>query len=226
MKLNDLLSLIAQDLSDPDSVTWTRRQLTWWLEEAVRNFIKYQPGAFAKNEVIKLEPGQEYYSVCPCAQLEYDNVLGQSTPDGRIIKPLRPRTDDLSMRWFPDQCVKRSKPFLLNEFAITKDGNGFRVFPEIPPDTEVYIAVRCDVVPDLTDLETDIADETIPGLVQWVLYRAKSMDSENNPAIYYAARDHKENFFMLVMGVSLGRSNKNSSPNTAKTKGGASQSGK
>jgi hypothetical protein len=223
MKLSDLITQIAMDLSDPRSVTWPQKQIRFWLDEAIRLVVKYRPDLFLKEYTLTLESGPDYHKVCPCMSLTPDGVLGQSTAEGIIFQPLRARLDTGSMRWFPAfNCQdKWQKPFRLNEFAISSDGTGIRVFPEIPPDETVYVKVRCAVVPDLQDDESEIDDEAVVILVQWVLYRAKNMDTENNPLIYQAAYDNKQNFFALL-GIPL-TAKRSSTSNKGTTNGSTSQ---
>jgi hypothetical protein len=136
------------------------------------------------------------------------------------MRALRPRSDALDLRWFPDPVPPRARPFLLDEFAVPADGRSIRVFPEIPPGETVWLALRPDVVPDFGDDGAEVPDGAVPALTQWALHRAKGMDAENNPAIMYAARDHKETFFLLL-GMSIGRAR-----HAARRDGGSGGEGK
>jgi hypothetical protein len=207
------LDAVAADLSDPRGETWPRRQLKFWLTEAVGLIVRYVPTFFSETVVVALTGGETgYRPVCPCLALTPEGVLGQSTALGDVVRPLRPRADDASVRWFPaGKCpAVWTRPFSLSEYSISPDGDGIRVWPEPPPGEVVYLALRCPVMPDVEDDDAEVDDDALATAAQWILYRAKNMDAENNPAIFQAAYDNKENFFLLL-GQPLARGRSSSS---------------
>jgi hypothetical protein len=219
MQLSQLIDQISQDLNDPHGVTWPRDSIKAWLDEAFTLVARYQPAIFNQLQVLTLEPQAEAYDVCPCLRLTYDSVLGQSTESGRVIAPLRPRSDDITLRWQGASCApERSSPLRLREFSITADGKQLKVFPKVTE--KVYVAVRCQVIPSSDDDE--VPAEGVAAAVQWVLYRAKAMDEENNPLIVQTAYDHKENFFLFVGQTLRGRSKTTNANNSNTSKNPAS----
>jgi hypothetical protein len=218
MIVQAVIDQLAADLNDPASVVWTREQLRRWLSEAAVFLAQNKPGLFNQTQVLELKSCVEYQEICPCFTLKPDSVLGQSTIDGHIIAPLTFRSDDLILRWNGASCSSRTKPFRLREFSISADGQSLRVFPAIPPRETVYLAVRCEVLPDFEDDAAEVPSEFAVIAVQWVLYRAKSMDQENNPVILQSAVDHKESFFILSGLVSYLPRARSRSKSNASTK--------
>jgi hypothetical protein len=96
--------------------------------------------------------------------------------------------------------MRAEKPYKIREFSLTQDAKGIRVFPRVPPGETAYLAVRCAVRP------TDFSDEAIvppelePAVIQWVLFRAKMVDAENNVAVMQLALQHQAEFW-TVLGV-------------------------
>jgi hypothetical protein len=203
MLASALVDRLGLELNDPLHRVWSEELLLFFLDEAFREIIRISPGRFAKTVVARLDPCSEWHS-CPCDGMEISSVLGQSTAEGRITGRLTWRSEDPGMAWTGRECVRFEEPYRAREYAIGADGKSVRVWPPVPPKAEAYLAIRCDVAPDLSDPDADVPAQSAAAAVQWVLYRAKSMDTEANPFILNAAFDHKETFY-LDLGVERGR---------------------
>jgi hypothetical protein len=186
------------------------------LSEAINTISQYKPGWFSEERVLELEPGVLHQSICPCSVLTVDSVSGQSTKGGRLLYELYPRSADAALQWRGPSCPPSDKPFRLREYSVSADGLGLRVYPPVPrglPEP-VYLLVRCVVMPDFEDDEAEIKDDALAVASQWVLYRAKSMDTDSNQMMFYASQDHKESFFVML-GQSL---NKRKGPSSVKSR--------
>jgi hypothetical protein len=47
-------------------------------------------------------------------------------------------------------------------------------------------------------VDAEVSSEVAAAVIQWVLYRAQSVDGEHNPAIVTMANNHLELFFTLL----------------------------
>ena len=202
MRVGDLIDRIGRDLNDPDHRTWPEASIRDWLSEAAMMVVRHKPGQFPRTVVLELEPCLEYHPVCPCEGFTIGSVLGQSTREGALIAPLTFRSEEPGMTWTGGgpRCPTGG-PHALREFSITPDGSSIRVWPPVPPGEEVFVSLRCDVPPDMDADGAEVPASAAVAMVQWVLYRAKGVDAENNPIMMYSAYDHKDSFHQL-MGVS------------------------
>lgn len=201
MKFDSLLDQIAVDLNDaaPGHVftTWSREQLRAYLEEAIQIAFTERPDLFMETRVIKVKPCTVVQDTCDCTQVR--RVIGQSTAGGSIIKYLRFKqsgTDKLV--WNGRTCRVHPKKFELQEYYIDGVTDKVWVYPEVPAGIDVYILVECAVIPDVFGPSYNIHTELRAAVVQWVLYRAKMVDGENNTAIVSVANYHKTTFWELL----------------------------
>lgn len=194
MNVTDVLDNLAQDLNDfapgYSYVTWTKEQLRGYLYEALALIASERPELFAENKVVKLEPCVTWHTACDCTKIT--KVLGQSTVEGRIIKDLKRRDDSGKNLWTGRECPANPNNFSLSEYSIDTETNSFRVYPQPIPGQDTYVMVQCAVVPDAYSDGADIPNSVLAAANQWALYRAKSVDGENNQLVLQSARDHKE----------------------------------
>jgi hypothetical protein len=205
--VSSFLANIAADLNDNapghEFTVWSREQLLSFFHEACQLLITSNPDAFAQSIVIELVGCQDYYDVCDCVGLTNDSILGQSDSSGHVFQILKSRPDGAISRWTGRTCSPEN-PFRLREFSVAGNGRSIRVYPSVPPNKTVYVAARCAVLPK--DDDAEVPENIAPMLIQWVLFRAKMMDAENNPAILNAAIVHRD-VFLAFLGVKTPRSN-------------------
>jgi hypothetical protein len=195
--VGEILDRLGADLNDARHVTWPRGQLRDFIAEAVRVLFGYRPQAFVREADIPVRACRAYNPVDPCTTLPHDGVLGESDGLGHVLRPLRPCSDDAAMRWPGGPCPP-GRPYRMRDYSISGDGTGLRVYPEPPPGTTAWVAVRCPVRPSSFPDDLDLDDELLPAVVQWCLFQAKMMDSENNAAVLAAAQGHEEEFWKLA----------------------------
>jgi hypothetical protein len=198
------LERLSRELNDAapghEFTTWSKELLRGFLSDAIQLIVRVQPAYFVEDVVLTLTACAEYHPICPCSELKPEDVIGQSTADGHVVKTLRYRSDDIRLRWFGKPCKSKAKPFRLKEYSISKDGKGLKVYPPVPPGQNVYLMLRCLITPNDFSDGAEFDDELVPAIVQWCLSQAKFLDAENNAAILAVAKEH-ENTFWTLLGV-------------------------
>jgi hypothetical protein len=222
----DLLTRVSEDLNDfaenYEYTTWPKEQLRAYMLEAFQLVLKSRPEIFNEDRVLALRSGSEHHDIrgrCGCDSLSLDGVLGQSDKYGNILRRVRPRSDGALDAFPGGYCPTR--PYRILEYAVSADGKSVRVYPSVPPRETVYLAVRCAVIPRRD--RDGVPEEIAPAVVQWMLYRAKMVDGENNPAVLSAAVYHWQTCAALL-GVKIPRSGRSSgggSASSSASSGGA-----
>lgn len=200
MKFGSLLDQLAVDLNDAapghEFTTWSKQQIRAYLEEAIQTAFIERPDLFTDTRVIKLKPCTVVQDTCDCTHVR--RVIGQSTKDGRVFKTLRPKKNDDKLRWTGRTCPVSPKDFELQEYSIDNVTDKLWVYPQVPAGLDVYIAVECAILPETFGDDYDIPGELQAAVVQWVLFRAKMVDGENNTTIIQVANAHKQTFWELL----------------------------
>jgi hypothetical protein len=197
--VGEALLRLAADLGDAapghEFASWPREQLRGYLAEACQIVSEAKPGTFSRDLVLSFTGTRPSYDLCPCSTLSADEVLGQSDELGNVLWSLKPRPYGAKGRWPGPECPPPAK-FRLREFSVSPDGRSIQFYPNIPPGLTVHLAARCSAFPS-GDWD-EVADKAYPAIAQYVLYRAKMVDGENNPAVLTAASKHLEAFSLLV----------------------------
>lgn len=200
MIIKSLLNELANDLNDNQEghsyITWTRDMLTGWIREALSIFYEKQPDEFIESRILEVQSCSVLQDMCDCDSIH--RVIGQVTESGRLLKPLRERSLDLTFSWTGKSCKAPSGSFSLDGYAIDDTSDSLYLFPEVPPNVKVFVQVECAVIPSVDSDAATIEDKFIPTIKQWVLWRAKSMDMELSPAIANAVELHYKAFYDLL----------------------------
>lgn len=203
MKVSNVIREVSLDLNDQEPgyeyTHWTYEQLKTYLAEALLMVSERFSDKFVQHKVVKLSPGEVWQKACDCERIE--RVLGEVTEDGEhIIRRLSRVEDDETNTWSgpASQCHMGGD---LTGYSISSTVDTlFRVYPGVSRTDrkEHYVLVECYVEPDGYDDDTNIPATLVSIVKQWMLYRALSMDSENNPAITQLAASHRDTYFKLV----------------------------
>lgn len=203
MNVGSLLDILARDLNDYANdgykhVTWSAEQLRTYLGEGLQLAFANRPDLFMETKVIPVEPCTEVQTKCDCDTIH--RVLGQSTKGGRVIKGLRRRNSQSKLIWPGDRCPVDPNKFELKSYSVDSMTGTLRLYPPAPPLAELWVLVECAVRPsgDITDdMEIPVAVDA--AVKQWVYYRAKTVDGENNPNILSVANGHKSTFWEILL---------------------------
>lgn len=200
MQVSSLLEQLAVDLNDAapghEFTTWSRDQIRAYLIEGIQVSFSVRPDLFIETVIIKAEPCSVVQDTCGCTHIR--RVIGQSTKNGRVIKELRQRSNDDKLRWTGRTCPVSPDKFELKEYSIDNATDKLWLYPQVPAGKEIYVMVECAKVPEDIDNDYDIPAELLAPVVQWVLYRAKMVDGENNTAIIQVATGHQNTFWALL----------------------------
>lgn len=201
MNVGSLLNRLATDLNDAapghEFTTWSREQLGAYLEEAIQLAFVERPDLFIEERVVKVEPCVQRQPACDCTRVR--RVLGQCTPDGRVLHPLRPRQVDDRLVWTGRSCPSNPKNFKLTQYAIDDSADALWVWPAVPAGIDVYVLVECAVMPQGIDESYEIPVDLQAAVVQWALYRARMVDAENNSAVFEVAKEHAQQFWGILV---------------------------
>lgn len=204
MKAARIIEDVSRDLNDQELgyefTRWTQVQLASYLREAVLDAAPYVKDLFLAKKVVRVEPGVGWQKACSC-----DDILkidGVSNADGRLLYTLHRISDDADWDWdggLPGRCADpsswRGRGYVVNSV----DDSEFRVVPPKPAGTpDAYVLVRCYDVPEDVTEDTDVPSELVAAVKQWMLWRALSVDSENNAAITELAVRHRQSYTDLL----------------------------
>lgn len=198
MKAKSLLYDLAVDLNDAapghEFTTWSARQLLTYVEEGLQVACALRPDLFLHTVVIPVTPMSTEQTACQCTRIY--RVIGQSDENGKVIRELRRMRSAEEARWFGPMCGRISDK--LTEYSIDDTSNKIWLYPQVPPNKKLYLLIECAVAPEGIDDSFEVPVQLLPIVKQWVLYRAKLVDGENNPLIVQVATMHEQSFYRLL----------------------------
>jgi hypothetical protein len=207
MQLGTVLNDLARDLNDAEEghefATWSRAQLTGYLNEGLCHAFTTRPNDFVSTVVLKLDPGRVQ---APCDCMILHQILGQCDGDGNLLGPPIPRRSDaVTFQWTKPGCPPRRAPgggFRLSGYNADSKSTGlFTVTPAVPPNVDVYLLAECSNPPGALDagsLDTAMSDcRTLSAAKQWAIFRALMVENESANAVQVASV-HLQVFFKLL----------------------------
>ena len=204
MKAARIIEDVSRDLNDQEPgyeyTRWTQAQLASYLREALLDAAPYVKDLFLAKTVVRAEPGGGWQKACSCTDIV--RIEGVSDADGRLLYSLQRLPDDDAYDWegrTAGRCATASAWKGRGYAVNSADESEFRLAPPLPgglPD--VYVLVRCYALPEDVDGSTDVPSELEAAVKQWMLYRALSVDSENNAAITELAVRHRQSYTDLL----------------------------
>lgn len=200
--LSALVEQASVDLNDHaagfEYTTWSAQQLSAYALEGLQVAFTMRPDLFLHTETIKLEPGTAVQKPCGCTQIR--RVYGVSNAMGRVLYPVRKIKQSDRMTWTGRRCPVDPKYYRMREYAIDTDNDTLIVDPPPPSGQDVFLLVECAKVPTAEEfgMSAEVTEELSAPVIQWILYRAKMVDSENNSAILQTAAKHEQSFYNLL----------------------------
>ena len=212
MIAEQLIKDVSRDLNDfvPgfSFVRWSLEQLESYYREAFSLVGKALREPFIHTEVIKVQQGGGWQKACEhCTTIL--RLLYECTETGRPIGPLVNATDTSEVVWtgpFISPCMRAAKSrYAMRSYTLSgTDSTMFQVYPPVPEGVNRWVMLECYSEPDLYDMTVNVPDNFVAAMKQWMIYRALSVDSENNPTIIQLAAQHRETHFeLLKLAVSL-----------------------
>lgn len=210
MKIADVIRDVSVDLNDQvpgyEYTRWSIGQLQTYLREALIDVSTQLRDLFIERIIVKLKPGGSWQTACDCTSIL--RIVGEVTADGDLLRYLSRSLDIEENTWAgPVQgCRVAPKDYVMTGYTTSAvDDKEFKVSPPVPPGVTKYVMVECYKRPDGEDLNGSVPDEAEAMIKQWMLYRALSVDSENNPSIIELAATHQKTYFNLLQAAVLRR---------------------
>lgn len=210
MLSSDVIREVSSDLNDQEPgheyVRWTVAQLQSYLREALIDVGANLHDLFFEKVVVRVQPGAGWQEACDCNSIV--RIVGETDPRGRVIRYLSRSLDIEENTWAGpvERCYIHPKDYAMTGYTVSAvDDKEFRVFPPVPPGVSKYVLIECYHRPKGDDLNENVPDEAVAMVKQWMLYRALSVDSENNPTIIELANNHRATFFNLLQAAMLRR---------------------
>jgi hypothetical protein len=196
--LDSIIKQISIDLNDYatgyEFTTWSQEQLHAYVVEGLQIAFQYRPDLFVTREVFELQQGV-FQTVCGSSKIY--SILGVCDKDGHVLYHIHRRKFSERLMWTGRTFSDDPRRYKLRDYAVdTTSTNAFNVYPAVPAVTTIYCLLELSREPDNT--VTEIRSELCAPVIQWALYRAKMVDSENNATIFSVAKEHQQTFYNLL----------------------------
>lgn len=197
MLASEVIAPVAEVLQDQSNVTWTQAQLLNWLNDAQRTVALVRPDASAITGNITLQSGTK--QALPTKGLRLLAVIRNMGKDGSTPGPVVRLVDRNTLDTATPNWHSAKGATLIREYVIDdRDPMTFWVSP--PSDGKGKIEATYAVSPQkITTISDDVSipSNYVPALIEWMLYRCFSRDSEQTPN-YARAAGHFQAFFQLL----------------------------
>ncbi|MFB1077622.1 phage adaptor protein [Photobacterium damselae] len=206
MLVNDIITRVAIELVDPKMVRWHREDLISYLSDAVSAIAMRRPSLFSKN--IRIESNESPINL----------------PDDCFQLLVVDSINDISAQYVLIEKLNQFNPYWRKEKGIptcwTKHDNEttkFWLYPQ--PLDVVSISIQYAKTPIVNEDTTIIALPNIffGALVDFILYRAFSRDSEN-PTESAKSQLHFQSFILFMNDSQTLKSMKDNVLNYSTTK--------
>lgn len=199
----DIIEEVSRDLNDQEAgyeyTRWTRAQLESYLKEGVTQVSRYMKTWFLSTLTVQLEPGNDWQDACSCTRIL--RIYGESDSKGNVIRYLRRIADIEQDVWpgSPQRCIEPNGEYKMEGYTINNSDGGasFKIYPPVPYGQKRYVSLLCYKRPT-GDAQSDVPDDAVAAVKQWMLYRAYALDSENNQALVQLADNHYKVFVNLI----------------------------
>jgi hypothetical protein len=174
--VTDILRRFRTIMLDPDGIRWDTQEAIDWLNDGASEIVLRRPAARAVLEKVQLELGTFQRASFGSAQvLDVVRNIDANGRPGRAIRIAdRQQMDDIDPTWH----TKRAGPtrhYMIDERAPTV----FYVYPPALAGAAVEMLVSKPPPPVKLESETiDLRPEFINAILNWMMYRAHSKDSE------------------------------------------------
>jgi hypothetical protein len=201
MIVSQILSEISVDLNDAvtgfEFTRWTVDQLRVYVREILITISLRMKDKFTEVRLVQIEPGANWQELGGCTHIL--RITAEVNRHGNPIRFLKRNPDFEDNIWGGSILPCKLNPDtykILGYMTSSKEFNKFKVVPPMPPGLERWVYVECYITPQ-AHMDDDVPEEFVVLVKQWALYRALSVDSENNPAIIQLAQQHFQAFQTL-----------------------------
>lgn len=185
----DLLSRFQTIMLDQKSVRWTTSEAIDWINDSASEIVLRRPAARAITEIIELVSGTKQEAGQGTSQLL--DVIRNIRPDSSPGRPIRiadrQQIDDADPNWHNLRPAP-TRHYMIDERSPTS----FYVYPPAVLGAQVEVlAAKPPPQVKLPEDTIDMRHEFINAMLNWMMYRAHSKDSEysqgNMAALHYQA---------------------------------------
>ena len=179
MLASAVLARVVDVLQDTTNVRWVEDELLRWLSDGQREIVAARPEANVKNEPVTLTANNSRQSLPSGGLCLLDivrNLGANGTTYGRAIRVVAREILDAQI---PDWHTSVASSEIVHFVFDKRDPKTFYVYPR-PNDALQVEAIFQAVPANVTQAsdELDLPDVYMSPLVDYVLYRAYSKDSE------------------------------------------------
>jgi len=194
---SEVIAQASETAQDESNVVWTTAQALEWLNDAQRTIAIVRPDASSLNHSITLVAGTKQ-SITGLRLLSCIRNMGiDGVTPGRAIRLVERGVKD---EFDPDWHTEATSTEVLEYVFDARTPKQFYVSPPIPASPVVQIEVSEAVNPAaVTAVGNTITLDDIyaPAMLEWIVYRFFSRDSEENPNIQRAI-SHFQAFFNVL----------------------------
>lgn len=199
MVAGDLALEVARLLNDAEPghefVRWHKSELIEYANDAATQITLWRADEFSQARTIDLQPGSR--QVMPDGFMFFNRVIATIDQYG-VEHGQPPLTDYRAARvasiWFEPACDTESgQPYVIQSYSIdSDDDHAFYVYPPVPVGAKVKAIVACVVLPEHVDAKTALPINAIyhNAVIEWMLYRAFSKDTESAADAMRATEHH------------------------------------
>ena len=201
MLVSAITARVAETLQDDSNVTWTAAQLIEWINDALRALVSARPDVSVVTASVELTANSTKQVLSAATDLRFIDATRNMGTDGltpgRTVR-LGDKTalDAFVPGWHSETGQAAVKEFMFDEARPRE----FWVYPRTHATTPMYLEVIKQVMPaTITAVGNTLpVDETYaPVLIDWMLWRSFSRDSENTPNAQRAG-SHRASFYQQL----------------------------
>lgn len=181
MLASDIITRVEKTLLDESNVAWTEAELLLWISTAQKEVVRLQPIANTKKvDVIMVAGTRQTLPADALKPIRFGRNMGTDglTPGSALRLTTLDIMDITLPEWHVSDASSEVKMYAYSPL----DRNVFHVYPPQPDTGMGYIEIvySADPVAITAAGDTLVIDNDYEGaLVDYVLYRAFSKDSEN-----------------------------------------------
>ncbi|MBF0785775.1 hypothetical protein E4T80_09920 [Muribacter muris] len=188
MNVADFILRVRYDYNDIDADRVEDPLILDYLNEAQTELYALNPRAFVKSVVAKLDES-DLQQPC-CCDILY-SVDAVTDAHGNFKAETKEENSEASGAFGKKNC-KRKKSDSRAYSRVKDSANQFIVKPPVSPNETVYLRLTCAVKPEPFDENSEIDDRHYAALLDYVLYRLFSAETESATSQQKAAMYFKQ----------------------------------
>ena len=196
-----IIDQAAENLADPQHEHWSESELLTYLSMGQRALVQIRPEAYIVTSNITVVPGVKQ-TLPDDGFLLWDVVRNLGTAsepvEGRGIRPIsRNDMDQIDSGW-PGASAEDEA---INFMHDVNNRKTFYVYPKLNDGCRLEISYTA-TPPSVTNVNSNITldDMYDAALLEYVMYRARSKDMDVQGQSYSSAKEHLQNFVLLLTG--------------------------